>query len=61
METMNQNGIPVREVTTGTGFNDLNKYLKSRHPAKQGRLAENRKQNIYSDALESQLIIHSLE
>ena len=60
-ETMNQNGIPVKEVTTGTGFNDLNKYLKSRHPAKQGRLAKNRTPNIYSDALESQLVIHSLE
>lgn len=57
IKTMNKNGIKVERVTTGEGYNDLNKELLQRYEKETSPIAKHRSYSGYSDARHAQYII----
>ncbi len=61
MLTMNQNGVPVKRVTTGKGYNDLNNDLAQKFKLEQNPIAKLRNYSGYSDASSAQFIIKTYD
>ncbi len=61
MLAMNRNGVKVERVTTGKGYNDLQRELSAKFKCENDPKAIHRNYNCYSDAKSAQYIIKTYD